>query len=144
MNTPHALDQARFQEIQSLFQSLGIRSFFAELPEGRISWVDAAGTVVAVGRCKAILSYAGRNMSVAWAWGIPALTAAGVPTVEKDEDVPVYLENVPRRNAELFAMRAALHDGAEFYYEAPTGEESVLFLAIHGFQPVAPAPAGTV
>ena len=132
--------EQRFSEIQAAFKELGIKTFYAELPEGRISWVDDGDVTVARARCKAILSYVATNQSLKWAWGLEHFVTAGVPMVARDETMPVYMENVPLRNAEHLAMRAADEDGAEFYYAAPTGEGSFLYLAIHGFEPV-PRPS---
>ena len=132
----------RFAEIAEAFKTLGVKTFYAQLPEGRIAWVDENGQTVAQARCKAILSYATANQSVMWAWGLEHFAQAGVPTIAPDELVPVYMENVPQRNAEHLAMRAAEDDGAEFYYAAPSGEGSVLYLSIHDFTPLAPKPVG--
>ena len=125
-----------FKDIQQTFESLGIQSFDADLPNGRIRWFDEAGVEVATGTCKAICSYASANMSLLWAQGLEHFVAAGVPMVERQEHLPMLMEKVPAKNAELFAMRAAERDGAQFYYAAPSGEGSSLYLAIHDFQPV--------
>lgn len=125
-----------FDEIQALFESLDIQTFEAALPEGRITWLDSDGQPVAHARCKAILSHASANDTLVWARGLEHFVEAGVPMVEVDEELPDLMENVPRETAEQFAMRFADRDGAEFYYEAPAGEGSILYLAIHEFGPI--------
>ena len=45
-----------YTEIETLFESLQIKTFSASLPEGRIEWINTTGAVVASGTCQAILS----------------------------------------------------------------------------------------
>lgn len=127
-----------FEEIQKLFHTLGIRTFDAALPEGRITWLDEHRAPVAHGRCAAVLSWAASNQSLCWAEALPHFKSAGVPTVARPEGMPEYQEGVPGRFAENLAARAAQDTAAEFLYEAKTGGGGVLYLAISGFTPGAP------
>ena len=123
-----------FEEVQGLFETLGIKTFGAALPEGQIHWLDAAGAVVAHGRCEAILSYASNNDSVMWAARIPQLIEAGVPTVAPEAEVPDYMEDMEEHHAQALAADAARRAGAQFLYAAPTGN-GALYLAIFEFTP---------
>lgn len=130
-------DLLSFEEIARLFTSLGVRDFGAALPEGRIQWMNAEGTVVANGRCVAVLSWAAPNQSIAWAEALPHFKDAGVPTVARPEGLPEYQVGVPEGLAEQLANRAAKDAAALFLYTAPTGGGSKLFLAVTAFEPVA-------
>jgi hypothetical protein len=122
-----------FGEISGLFGSLGIQSFGAALPEGRIHWMDKDGRVVAHGRCLAVLSHAPGNDSVMWAAGIPSFTDAGVPVVPHEGEH--YLADTGPEQAEALALDAANKAGGLFAYQAPTGGGGVLWLAITEFVP---------
>ncbi len=127
-----------FEQVATLFESLGIASFGAALPEGRIHWTNQAGDVVAHARCQAILSYAAANQSLMWAAGIASFQEAGVPCLPPpDEDHP-YEEDVGEDDAMDLATQAAQLVNAQFLYAAPTGGGGKLFLAIKDFTPGSP------
>lgn len=126
-----------FDQVAELFDTLGVKSFGAALPEGRIHWTNADGAVVAHARCQAILSWAATNASVMWAEQIPSFQEAGVPCLPApDEDG--YQEGVDEAEAQELASQAAQLANAQFLYAAPSGGGGKLFLAIRGF--VAGAP----
>lgn len=126
-----------FEDIQQLFSTLGVRDFSAALPEGRIQWLNAEGTVVAHARCVAVLSYAPANQSMAWAEALPHFKEAGVPTLERPDGLPEYQVNINDAVAEQIAARVARNAGAEFLYPAKYGNGSLLYLSITEFTPVA-------
>ena len=124
-----------YTQIEQLFETLQIKTFNAALPEGRIEWLDARGTVVATGACQAILSWSGGNNSLMWAEAIAAFKDAGVPCLPApDEDT--YQEGVTEAEAESLATQAAQLTNAQFLYDAPTSPQSKLFLAIRNFRPI--------
>lgn len=126
-----------FEQVAILFESLGVHSFGAALPEGRIQWTNTAGEVVAYARCQAILSYAATNASVMWAEKITSFTEAGVPCLPAPDDTG-YEEGLDENEAQELATQAAQLVSAQFLYAAPTGGGGKLFLAIRGFTPGKP------
>ena len=124
-----------FEEVEELFRTLGIRTFGAALPEGRIHWMDESGTVVAHGSCLAILSFAAANGSVMWAGEIPAFRQANVPVIPRPESFAGYQENVNEKHAEAMATAVCRSEGALFLYRAPSGGGGALFLAVTEFHP---------
>lgn len=135
MSEPTRPDQPlSFDEVQQLFQALGVKTFGADLAEGRAFWSDEQGRVVASGRCQAILSYAPGNQSIAWAAAIPAFQQAGVPCIEPLDDEQPFRADVERAEAEDLARQACQLTNAQFLYESSSGP-STLFLAIRDFQP---------
>ncbi|MFT4980150.1 MAG: hypothetical protein ACI8S6_006062 [Myxococcota bacterium] len=124
-----------YTEIEALFTSLGIASFDAALPEGKIRWLDGDGKIVAAGRCQAILSWTGANDSLMWASAIPAFIETSVPCLPPP-DAETYQDGVGEIEAEALARQSAQLTGAQFLYAAATGPESKLFLAIRDFREV--------
>lgn len=122
-----------FEEVQQLFQTLGVKNFGADLAEGRAFWTDAQGKVVASGRCQAILSFAAANHSVAWASAIPAFQEAGVPCIEPLDDEEPFRADVDKEEAEDMARQACQLTNAQFLYESSSGP-STLYLAIRDFR----------
>lgn len=122
-----------FEEVQQLFDTLGVKNFGADLAEGRAFWTDEGGRIVASGRCQAILSFAPANQSVAWASAIPAFQDAGVPCIEPLDDAQPFLEDVDQAEAEDLARQACQLTSAQFLYESTSGP-STLYLAIRDFQ----------
>lgn len=123
-----------YTEIESLFSSLQIASFDADLPKGHIRWLDGSGRVVAEGACQAILSWTERNNSLMWAAALPDFIQAEVPCLPPPDD-ETYQEGVEEAEAEAMARQAAQLVSAQFLYAAATGPDSKLFLAIRDFQP---------
>ncbi|NOY25612.1 MAG: hypothetical protein GXP62_07040 [Oligoflexia bacterium] len=124
-----------FPQVQSLFDSLGVKDFGADLPEGRLHWTDAAGKVVATARCRAILSWAGGNHSALWADAIDSFKDAGVPCLESPDGENPYVEDIDELEAQEMAGQAAQLVSAQFLYAAPTGGGGKLFLAVTEFTP---------
>ena len=83
-----------FDEVQELFNTLGVQSFGAALPEGRIHWTNADGETVAHGRCQAVLSWAAANDSIMWADHIPHFGKAGVPCLPAPDPDQPYEEGI--------------------------------------------------
>ncbi|RME25858.1 MAG: hypothetical protein D6798_07920 [Deltaproteobacteria bacterium] len=127
-----------FEQVASLFESLGIASFGAALPEGRIHWTNRAGEIVAHARCQAILSYAAANQSLMWAAGIESFQQAGVPCLPPPDESRPYEEDIGEDDAMELATQAAQLVNAQFLYAAPTGGGSKLFLAVRDFTPGSP------
>ena len=121
-----------FDQVAELFESLGVKSFGAALPEGRIHWTDDDGKIVAHARCQAILSFASTNASVMWAEKIPSFAEAGVPCLPAPDDQG-YQEGLDEAEAQELAGQAAQLTNAQFLYAAPTGGGGKLFLAIRDF-----------
>jgi hypothetical protein len=128
-----------FDQVSDLFESLGVKSFGAALPDGQIHWTNTEGEVVAHARCQAILSFAATNASVMWAEKIPSFTDAGVPCLPAPDD-DGYEEGVDETEAQELASQAAQLANAQFLYAAPTGGGGKLFLAIRGFTAGTPEP----
>lgn len=128
-----------FDQVAELFGTLGVKSFGAALPEGRIHWTDEAGNIVAYARCQAILSYASTNASIMWAEKIPSFAKAGVPCLPAPDEEG-YQEGVDENEAQDLASQAAQLVSAQFLYAAPTGGGGKLFLAIRGFTAGTPDP----
>jgi hypothetical protein len=128
-----------FDQVAELFESLGVQSFGAALPEGQIHWTNKDGKIVAHARCQAILSFAATNASVMWAEKIPSFTEAGVPCLPAPDD-DGYEEGVDENEAQELASQAAQLANAQFLYAAPTGGGGKLFLAIRNFTAGAPEP----
>jgi len=126
-----------FDQVAELFDTLGVKSFGAALPEGRIQWTNEAGDVVAYARCQAILSYAATNASIMWAEKIPSFTRSGVPCLPAPDDEG-YQEGLDENDAQELASQAAQLVSAQFLYAAPTGGGGKLFLAIRDFTAGAP------
>jgi len=126
-----------FEQVAILFESLGVHSFGAALPEGRIQWTNTEDEVVAHARCQAILSYASTNASVMWAEKIPSFTQAGVPCLPAPDDTG-YEQGLDENEAQELATQAAQLTNAQFLYAAPTGGGGKLFLAIRDFTPGKP------
>ncbi len=126
-----------FDQVAEMFTSLGVKSFGAALPEGRIQWTNSDGEVVAYARCQAILSFAPANASLMWAEKIPSFVDAGVPCLPAPDDTG-YQEGVDLTEAQEMAGQAAQLANAQFLYAAPTGGGGQLFLAIRDFSPGAP------
>ncbi len=129
----------KFKEVQALFDSLGIKDFAADLPEGRLHWTDAQGRRVASARCRAILSWAAANHSLMWAEGIESFRKAGVPCLPGPEGEPAYVEDIDQDQAQELAAQTAQLVGAQFLYAAPTGGGGLLYLAVSDFQPTGAA-----
>jgi|GEM_PF-2915786 len=121
-----------FDQVAELFESLGVKSFGAALPEGRIHWTNEDGKIVAHARCRAILSYAATNASIMWAEKIPSFEQAGVPCLPAPDEEG-YQEGVDENEAQDLASQAAQLANAQFLYAAPTGGGGKLFLAIREF-----------
>ncbi|HCH66095.1 MAG: hypothetical protein CL927_04315 [Deltaproteobacteria bacterium] len=128
-----------FDQVSELFESLGVSSFGAALPEGQIHWTNTEGEIVAHARCQAILSFAATNASVMWAEKIPSFTDAGVPCLPAPDDEG-YQEGLDEAEAQELASQAAQLVNAQFLYAAPTGGGGKLFLAIRGFTAGTPEP----
>ncbi|MEC8424572.1 MAG: hypothetical protein VX000_12400 [Myxococcota bacterium] len=126
-----------FVAIRALFDSLGVATFGAALPEGRIQWMDAQGTVVATARCRVVLSWAAGNESYLWATRLPGFSEAGVPVVPLPDGEEESRVGVTKEEAESVATAACMGTGVQFLYEAPTGG-GCLFLAVEQFAPGAP------
>lgn len=129
-----------FDEVARLFETLGVKSFGAALPEGRIHWTDASGAIVAHAACQAILNWAGANHSLMWAEAMPHFRDAGVPCLPALDEGETYRQDVDETEAQELASQAAQLTGAQFLYAAPTGGGGKLYLAIRGFVPGAPQP----
>lgn len=125
----------KFKEVQSLFDSLGVKDFAAALPEGRMHWTDGDGRVVAHARCRAILSWAATNHSIMWAEAIESFQKAGVPCLPGPEGESPYLAEVDEDLAQELATQSAQLVNAQFLYAAPTGGGGKLFLAVTEFTP---------
>ena len=126
-----------FVAIRALFDSLGVESFGAALPEGRIHWMNGSGRTVASARCKVVLSWASGNDSILWATKLPGFAEAGVPVVSLPEGQEEMQEGVTKEDAESIATAACMGTGVQFLYEAPTGG-GCLFLAVDHFTPGSP------
>lgn len=126
-----------FVAIRAMFDSLGVATFGAALPEGRIQWMNGDGDVVASARCKVVLSWAAGNDSYLWATRLPGFAEAGVPVVELPDGEEESKVGVTKEEAESIATAACMNTGVQFMYEAPTGG-GCLFLAVEGFLPGAP------
>lgn len=126
-----------FVAIRALFDSLGVQSFGAALPEGRIHWMNGNGDTVASARCKVVLSWAAGNDSILWATKVPGFAEAGIPVVPLPDGQDEMQEGVSREDAESIATAACMGTGVQFLYEAPTGG-GCLFLAIDHFTPGSP------
>lgn len=129
-----------FADVQELFSTLGVKSFGAALPEGRIHWTNEAGEIVAHGRCQAVLSWAATNNSAMWAEAMSHFQQAGVPCLPKLDGEDDYMEDCDAAAAEVMATQAAQLTGATFLYAAPMGGGGQLFLAIRDFKAGAQAP----
>jgi len=127
-----------FDEVQELFNTLGVQSFGAALPEGRIHWTNADGQTVAHGRCQAVLSWAAANDSIMWADHIPHFGKAGVPCLPAPDPDQPYEEGIDLQKAQELAGQAASLANAQFLYAAPMGGGSQLFLAVRDFAAGAP------
>lgn len=123
--------------IRALFDTLGVATFGAALPEGRIQWMNGAGDVVASASCEVVLSWAAGNDSILWGTKLPGFAEAGVPCVPLPEAQPESQVGVTKEEAESIATAACMGGGAQFLYEAPTGG-GCLFLAVREFRPGAP------
>ncbi len=123
--------------IRALFDNLGVATFGAALPEGRIQWMNGAGEVVAHGSCEVVLSWASGNDSILWGTKLPGFAEAGVPCVPLPEAQPESQIGVTKEEAEAIATAACMGSGAPFLYEAPTGG-GCLFLVVTEFHPGAP------
>ncbi len=129
-----------FADVQELFETLGVKSFGAALPEGRIHWTNEAGEIVAHARCQAVLSWAATNNSLMWAESLSHFQQAGVPCLPKLDGEEDYMEGVDVEQAEILATQAAQLTGAQFLYTAPMGGGGQLFLAVRNFKPGAQEP----
>lgn len=129
-----------FADVEELFRTLGVKSFGAALPEGRIQWTNEAGEVVAHARCQAVLSWAATNNSLMWAEALGHFQQAGVPCLPKLDGEEDYLEGVTEEQAQELATQAAQLTGAQFLYAAPMGGGGQLFLAVREFRAGAEAP----
>lgn len=127
-----------FDQVEKLFNSLGVKSFGADLAQGRIHWLDEGGQTVAFARCQAVLSHAATNDSIAWAEDLPHFKQAGVPCLPKLDGEEAYQDGVSLELAQELATQAAQLTGAQFLYTAPSGGGGQLFLAVRDFTPGSP------
>jgi hypothetical protein len=120
------------------FSTLGVATYRAALPEGRIEWLNGDGVAVASGSCRVIASYAA-DRSFQWGWANKDLVAAGVPVIQKGDGEP-RLSDLDAEEAEALAYDAAVGAGCAFVYRAKAGAVTI-FLGISDFQAGKGAPA---
>ena len=59
-------DMNIFETTKAKLDSLDVKSYAADLPAGKIRWVDANRNTVAHADCRGIISFAGTNQSYVW------------------------------------------------------------------------------
>lgn len=122
----------KLEEVAAKFDSLGIKSFGADLPAGKIHWVNAQGEIVARGDCKAVISFAGTNNSYIWLSTMAQYES--VPTLPIPEGSAPYVEPATETEARAAATLAAIGDKADYLYAAPVGGGGYVYLAVYNLR----------
>ncbi len=105
----------------------------ADLREGRLVWVDEAGSTIVEARAQILCTLPQPSRDLTMAWADPMLRSLAVNRVD---DVPDEQNLVDDESARDIAMRVADATGAEFVYRMPAPNVDY-FLALRALRPAA-------
>jgi hypothetical protein len=105
----------------------------ADLREGRLVWVDEAGSAVVEARAQILCTLAQPSLALTMAWADPMLRSLAVDRVD---DIPDEQNLTDDESAREIAMRVADATGAEFVYRMPAPNVDY-FLGLRSIRPAA-------
>lgn len=121
-------DMNIFETTKAKLDSLDVKSYAADLPAGKIRWVDANRNTVAHADCKGIISFAGTNQSYVWISTMSYYDK--IPRIQVPDGEITSKSGVSEDEARTVASTAAKNAGAEYAYAAPVAGGGFLYLAI--------------